>query len=93
MLENAGLFFQPILLHQQLNIIEINLNMKKQWFLMKKSREKWRKPHFWVILAQFLFIQKSDFVTFLDLLKTNLMQKKSEKIMVGNMSAYGQTDG
>ena len=58
--------------------MEINLNMQNHRFLMEKSQENRLKPHFGPILDRFSF-QKSEFLTFLDLLKANLMQKNQKK--------------
>ena len=57
--------------------------MENEQNLMKQTQETGQKPHFGPDLgprfARFragtFFFQKSDFVTFLDLLKANLMQK------------------
>ena len=65
--------------------------LKKYW----KMGENCRKPHFGPILAPFcpilgqnIFSQKSDFVTFLDLLKANLMQESRKKLIMGSMRTF-----
>ena len=53
---------------------------------MKQSLENGQKTHFGLKMGPFgpiygrdIFFEKSDFVTFLDLLKANLMQKIRKK--------------
>ena len=74
-----NIFFRHFLLVQQLPTIEMSINMQNQQNLMIFSRENGQKPHFGPNLGQFwartIFFQKSENVSFLDLLKTNLMQK------------------
>ena len=59
---DENIFFQPLLLEQQLDTIEMSLNMQNQQNLMIFSRDIGRKPHFGpilgLILGQNIFFSK-----------------------------------
>ena len=70
--------------------------MQNQRLLKMKIWENRRKPHFGPILAPFgpilgrnIFFQKSEVVTFLDLLT---WCKNQKKLMVGSMKTFVRTD-
>ena len=71
------------------------LNMRYGTDAMTQFWAKCEKPRFWanfdiimLIMRKRDFFQKSEFVTFLDLLKPNLMQKNQKNLMMGGMRTF-----